>query len=451
MIAVDAGHLDLPPLGIIDANDTLASLYSCFPAALTSPFLSFLSLQEQDTSVSAYAIMRLRKYPESVSFWHIPPAQPQPPLPPTAVVASYPPVPPMLRSLLQSTSDQKKAKRTRSGCFTCRSRRIKCDEALPICDRCRKGNRDCVYPSATSGTSKSGSRTESKPRGSLLRGNDSSCHPGSEDTRALEPIDDEEDGTSVGSSTRLSPSGGPTPTAWSITNLARRQNGQSLKQKGGKPSVATESGPARIENSTSPSPSTVTSFRFDSLSARSASIGVSLHKPYGSTLPNMAHLADDVRFYLNYHQEFISYHHYFLKPANDQFIHESIIELALQYDPLLYAVVGFSAYHHCVQYDSGKLCFLNYYNIALKLLRKSLSSGEPHNEATLITVLILATFEESIGNWINLIVHHQAAHALVWEILMPEFANMNELHSNIFAWYVRFDVLQEFWLPRRRI
>ncbi|KAL7653316.1 hypothetical protein ACMYSQ_008032 [Aspergillus niger] len=77
----------------------------------------------------------------------------------------------------------------------------------------------------------------------------------------------------------------------------------------------------------------------------------------------------------------ISYHHYFLKPVNDRLIHESIIELALQH---------------------GSLFFLKYYNIALKLLRKSLSSGELHNEATLITVLVLATFEESIGNWVNL-------------------------------------------------
>ncbi|OJZ80271.1 hypothetical protein ASPFODRAFT_212786 [Aspergillus luchuensis CBS 106.47] len=99
----------------------------------------------------------------------------------------------------------------------------------------------------------------------------------------------------------------------------------------------------------------------------------------------------------------ISYHHYFLKPVNDRLIHESIIELALQHGSLLYAVVGFSAYHHCVQNNSGKLySFLKYYNIALKLLRKSLSSGELHNEATLITVLVLATFEKSIGNWVNL-------------------------------------------------
>ncbi|KAL7653317.1 hypothetical protein ACMYSQ_008033 [Aspergillus niger] len=101
-----------PPLGIFDANYTLAPLYSSFPAALTSSSPSFPSLQDQDTSVSAYPSMGPGKYPRNVSFWHNPPAQPQPPLPPTAVATSYPSVPPMLRSLLQPTSDQKKPKRT---------------------------------------------------------------------------------------------------------------------------------------------------------------------------------------------------------------------------------------------------------------------------------------------------------------------------------------------------
>ncbi|KAL4897871.1 hypothetical protein BDV59DRAFT_51382 [Aspergillus ambiguus] len=42
--------------------------------------------------------------------------------------------------------EQRRHKRTRSGCFTCRSHRVKCDEARPVCNQCRKGNLDCVYP-----------------------------------------------------------------------------------------------------------------------------------------------------------------------------------------------------------------------------------------------------------------------------------------------------------------
>lgn len=41
----------------------------------------------------------------------------------------------------------------------------------------------------------------------------------------------------------------------------------------------------------------------------------------------------------------------------------------------------------------------------------------------------------------NLIDHHQAAHALMQELLTPESTNVMELHANIFLWYARFDVV----------
>ncbi|KAK5165134.1 uncharacterized protein LTR77_009231 [Saxophila tyrrhenica] len=36
-----------------------------------------------------------------------------------------------------------KAKRVRTGCLTCRERHLKCDEGLPVCNNCRKSNREC--------------------------------------------------------------------------------------------------------------------------------------------------------------------------------------------------------------------------------------------------------------------------------------------------------------------
>jgi hypothetical protein len=36
-----------------------------------------------------------------------------------------------------------KPKRVRTGCLTCRERHLKCDEGLPICQNCRKSNRQC--------------------------------------------------------------------------------------------------------------------------------------------------------------------------------------------------------------------------------------------------------------------------------------------------------------------
>lgn len=38
---------------------------------------------------------------------------------------------------------ENKPKRVRTGCLTCRQRHLKCDEAKPICNNCRKSNRSC--------------------------------------------------------------------------------------------------------------------------------------------------------------------------------------------------------------------------------------------------------------------------------------------------------------------
>lgn len=40
-------------------------------------------------------------------------------------------------------TDTKKIVRARTGCITCRKRRIKCDEGRPSCDRCRNANFRC--------------------------------------------------------------------------------------------------------------------------------------------------------------------------------------------------------------------------------------------------------------------------------------------------------------------
>ncbi|KAK4574703.1 hypothetical protein LTR86_001544 [Recurvomyces mirabilis] len=36
-----------------------------------------------------------------------------------------------------------KPKRVRTGCLTCRTRHLKCDEGMPVCHNCKKSNRDC--------------------------------------------------------------------------------------------------------------------------------------------------------------------------------------------------------------------------------------------------------------------------------------------------------------------
>ncbi|KAF8210486.1 hypothetical protein K438DRAFT_1665651, partial [Mycena galopus ATCC 62051] len=48
----------------------------------------------------------------------------------------------------QEPAPRKRPKYTRSktGCLTCRVKKIKCDEAKPNCMRCTHGQRDCTWP-----------------------------------------------------------------------------------------------------------------------------------------------------------------------------------------------------------------------------------------------------------------------------------------------------------------
>lgn len=341
---------------------------------------------QDQSQFSAYSILGPSQFPESVAFWHNPsPTQPQqqqqrkhqrPTVTATDLSTPATPYLPSTQNQQRSSqpaTDQKKHKRTRSGCFTCRSRRIKCDEGRPVCDRCRKGSRDCVYPPhTTASTSKAGARSRSKSKGPGPRtqGSDSPNQGDNDDTRALDTIaDDEEDEEhSVESGSRARIRSSPSK---------RHGSTQSLSAGGRQPAELSSS-----------SPSTEASSRLDSMSTRSGSVG--LYPQEQGT----SHLTEDLRFYLIFHQEVLTFRHYLLRNWCDRFVHQTITELALQYEPLLYAVVGFAAYHYCVQSGNGKLfTFLKYYNKAMTLLRESLSSGEKHTEATLATVLVLTTFE----------------------------------------------------------
>lgn len=105
-------------------------------------------------------------------------------------------------------------------------------------------------------------------------------------------------------------------------------------------------------------------------------------------------LSQDLQFYLEYHTTRLNYHHYFFKHDANHFLHNILVEHALQYDPLLYAVVGFAAFQLTVTRPDGRIQdFLGYYNKSVSLLRKSLVENEKHTDATMLTILQLATFE----------------------------------------------------------
>lgn len=49
------------------------------------------------------------------------------------------------RAFKRKRKPRGKGLRTRTGCQSCRARRVKCDETRPVCRACEKSSRECVY------------------------------------------------------------------------------------------------------------------------------------------------------------------------------------------------------------------------------------------------------------------------------------------------------------------
>jgi hypothetical protein len=153
-------------------------------------------------------------------------------------------------------------------------------------------------------------------------------------------------------------------------------------------------------------------------------------------------LKPDLQKYLEFQHDHMTHYHYFFKLDPYDFVHCEYIDLALSYEPLLYAAVGFAAYHYELKRPKAKLShFLGYHSKALSMLRKSLESHTQYTEAMLLTVLQLATFEEYLGDWVNLVGHHRAAYTMLLQMFEPKAMMETELGRRIFSWYSRFDLI----------
>ncbi|KAG9946881.1 hypothetical protein KCU98_g18318, partial [Aureobasidium melanogenum] len=134
-----------------------------------------------------------------------------------------------------------------------------------------------------------------------------------------------------------------------------------------------------------------------------------------------------------------------MKYDSGDFLKTTFLEIALGYEPLLYAITAFSAYHHTLAKPGGKLSsFLGYYNKSVSLLRQSLERSPRHTVATLLTILQLATFEEFLGDWVNLMGHQRAAYEILTELFTPQTIMQSETHRKIISWYIRFDLFAGF-------
>lgn len=110
-------------------------------------------------------------------------------------------------------------------------------------------------------------------------------------------------------------------------------------------------------------------------------------------------LPKDVRKYLNYQRDNLSYHHYAFKYDSGDFLKTTFLEIALNDSShaLLYAIVAFSCYHYVIREEDDTTSletFLQYYNKSIILLQQSLKKKKP-SITTLLTILQLATIEVS--------------------------------------------------------
>ena len=254
---------------------------------------------------------------------------------------------------------------------------------------CRKGSRDCVYPEPRPTTKSSD--------GSKLGQRRVRVHDHGSSSDEVETEDAEKPPGNVQNQETSQKPVSETQTQDLIPKNPdlhpKQRSNQSTEQL--QPSIEASDG--LKEKSRSPSTDGSSAFSA-STSARASLMGKGKLSPISTdTSPetlSWPHLPDDLQYYLQYHRNHLTYHHYFFKHHSNHFLHFILVDQALSYEPLLFAVVGFAAFQMALRRPDGKIeDFLAYYNRSVTLLRKSLAGGQEHSQSTLLTILQLATFE----------------------------------------------------------
>ncbi|EXJ80973.1 hypothetical protein A1O3_07261 [Capronia epimyces CBS 606.96] len=317
-----------------------------------------------------------------------------------------------------------KHRRTRSGCFTCRTRRVKCDETRPVCDRCKKGSRECEFPQPATASKRSKQSESRSPK-------DTTKHENKiEPMSGLATIKDESDSDNEpSSSSTIRPAFG----------RLRTDSGQSVSQLSKSKDVSET--PSTGKEYTSPQSIDASETRSRDETPASSLRTVANSAEMQARQAKIRALPPDLQKYLQFQQEYMTHYHYFFKLDPTDFVHGEFIDLALSYEPLLYAAVGFAAYHYELQQPDAKLShFLGYHSKSLSMLRKSLERNAKVTEATLLTVLQLATFEEYIGDWMHLTGHHRAACSMIKNMFTCDSMMETDIGRRIFSWHARLDI-----------
>ncbi|KAF3939050.1 hypothetical protein ABW19_dt0207723 [Dactylella cylindrospora] len=332
-----------------------------------------------------------------------------------------------IRLDLNGPGEHIKHRRTRSGCFTCRARRVKCDEARPICERCAKGGRQCTFPEATV-TSK-GQRTRKRQSNAVV-------NPAPIPEESPSPEDFESD-AGFSDIHPIDPRFLSTH-ALSTPNPSHSAPGSVHSQRSMSPSGM----PFNGDYFDSRNPIYIHASRSDSVLQDPSWISGSIQ-----SLRLESHPDPEINFWLNYHRQNITFHHYLLKSDLSDFFTSSLLSFTSQSDALLYSVVAFSAFHYFVndptasERDSSSVeTFFEYHNRAIASLRASFQESLVPDILTLLTVLQLATLEEYLGDWANLIHHRKGAHMILQSLFSPQSILDTPEGSLIFSWFTRIDL-----------
>lgn len=241
---------------------------------------------------------------------------------------------------------------------------------------CSKGGRECNYPEVVPPVKPSSSRKRDKT-------------VPTEGSSSLDELEEEDEPMRIKNETRGF-------SALGAQQLGRLSYSNLETQFGG---TTGDLGNARRKTTSfdhSPSPQTEGNFNCtESSTATSPANSLRRTVSQASLSPGsqVANLPSDLQFWIMYHMHQLTYHHYLLKYDNIKFFKTTFIDYAVKNEALLYAVAAFSSFHWSVENKAGSChTFLEFYNLAVQKLRKSITNGK-YTMATLITILQLASFE----------------------------------------------------------
>ncbi|KAL5119241.1 hypothetical protein ACEQ8H_002952 [Pleosporales sp. CAS-2024a] len=294
-----------------------------------------------------------------------------------------------------------------------------CDEAHPVCERCRKGNRECVYPDAQSAQKSTRNGAKAGKANTAESASSPEDHDDDDKDRLPATVHDDEDDYDY--------------------DDAHMSGSQDFRDSSHTPG-------STLDQSTSPSTeasSIVATAARPSLSRKGS---VQATKIATSTLTKgVPSKTLDVHFYLDYFRNHITVHHYSLKRDTNNFLKGEFLTQALRFEPLKYAVAGYAAYFHTLSQPDGRMStFLYFYNESVSTLRAAITKNKKQGLATFLTILQLASIEEMLGDWVNLMGHQKAAFDMLTRLYTPKTIVQSDFLLKVSLWYIRFDLFVGF-------